>query len=392
LSAQLAHIDELGGPLRDNHFAAGWAWATSTPFQGMKIIASHFGGTRNGLVVSWPGRTSRPEAIRSQFGHVNDIAPTILAAAKIPFPTTVRGVKQIPFEGVSLIPTFTDPKAPETHRTQYFEVFGNRAIYKDGWVAAVRRFDPWYGSDTARKMYDADFAKDKWELYNVAVDYAQANDLAAKNPAKLKELQAAFDKEAWRNNVYPMSPLPDGPKLVPKDKKQFVYFGGVDRLDQAAVPRLGGRSHRMTAELDLPAAGASGVIVALGGRYGGFALHVKGGKLIYENNTRGLVHETLVSSAPLPRGKVTVQTVFTIDPTPVGPGPLAGSARPGKAEMFINGRKVGETKFSEFGDFRTSRTETFDTGKDLGSPVSAAYQAPNPFTGTLRKLTIDLMD
>ncbi len=392
LPDQLAHVEDLGSVLYDNHYAAGWAWAMSTPFQGMKIIASHFGGTRNGLVISWLGHTSQPAAIRGQFGHVNDIAPTILAAAHIPFPTTVRGVRQIPFEGVSLVPTFTDPKAPERHREQIFEIFGNRAIYKDGWVAAARRFDGWFGPDTAKKMFDGDFAHDKWELYNVAADYSEAHDLAAQNPAKLKELQAEFDKEAWRTNVYPLMPTPDSPKLVPPGKTHFVYYAGVDRLDMDTVmPKLGGRSYRMTAELDVPARGANGVIAAEGGRYGGTSLYVKGGKLIYENNTRGIVHETLVSSVPLPVGKVEVQTVFTVDPNAKGTGIMAAVARPGTAEMFIDGRKVGETRFSQFGDFRTSVNETFDVGKDTGSPVSAAYDAPNAFTGTVEKVTIDLI-
>jgi len=392
LADQLAHVEDLGSVLYDNHYAAGWAWAMSTPFQGMKIIASHFGGTRNGLVISWPGHTSQPQAVRGQFGHVNDIAPTILAAAHIPFPTTVRGVKQIPFEGVSLVPTFTDPKAPDRHREQLFEIFGNRAIYKDGWVAAARRFDGWFSPDTAKKMFDGDFAHDKWELYNVAVDYSEAHDLAAQNLGKLKELQAEFDKEAWRTNVYPLMPMPDSPKLVPADKIHFVYYAGVDRLDMDTVmPKLGGRSYKMTAQLDVPARGASGVIAAEGGRYGGTSLYVKGGKLIYENNTRGMVHETLVSSVPLPSGKVEVATVFTVDPNEKGTGIMAATARPGTATMFINGRKVGETRFSQFGDFRTSINESFDVGKDTGSPVSTAYEAPNAFIGSVEKVTIDLI-
>jgi arylsulfatase len=229
-------------------------------------------------------------------------------------------------------------------------------------------------------------------LYNVAVDYSEAHDLAAQNPAKLKDLQAEFDKEAWRTNVYPLMPMPDGPKLVPADKTQFVYYAGVDRLDMDTVmPKLGGRSYKMTAQLDVPARGASGVIAAEGGRYGGTSLYVKGGKLIYENNTRGITRETLVSSGPLPAGKVEVQTVFTVDPKWTATGVMAATARAGTAEMFINGRKVGETRFSQFGDFRTSINESFDVGKDTGSPVSAAYDAPNAFTGTVNKVTIDLI-
>jgi hypothetical protein len=187
-------------------------------------------------------------------------------------------------------------------------------------------------------------------------------------------------------------PMPDSPKLVPADKTHFVYYGGVERLDiDTVMPKLGGRSYKMTAEVDVPPRGASGVIAAEGGRYGGTSLYVKGGKVIYENNTRGIVHETLVSSVPLPSGSVEVVTLFTADPNAKGTGVMAATARPGTAEMFFNGRKVGETKFSQFGDFRTSVNETFDVGKDTGSPVSAAYDAPNAFTGTVRKVVIDLI-
>jgi len=392
IAQQLTHVDDLGSLDRDNHYAAGWAWATATPFKGMKQIASHFGGTRTGVVISWPGHTNHPEIVRGQFGHVNDIAPTIMAAAGLTFPTTVDGVKQLPFEGVSLIPTFTNAKASSQHHIQYFEIFGNRAIYKDGWVAAARRYDPWDMANLYKKMFDQGFEKDKWELYNVAVDYSEANDLAAKYPARLKEMQALFDSEARRNSVYPMTPMPfAAPKMVPADKTHFTYYAGVDRLDYGMVPALGGRSHKITADLNVPR-GASGVIAAMGGRYGGFALYVKDGRLVYENNSFTDVHEKLVSSQSLPSGKVEVTTVFTVNAaapsTSVVP---SGDAKPGTAEMFINGKKVGETRFSRFGGFRSSHYETFDVGQDTGAPVSNDYTAPNPFTGVVEKVTIDLM-
>jgi arylsulfatase len=393
VAEQLVHVDDLGSVAWDNHYAAAWAWATSTPFQWMKQIASHFGGTRNGVVISWPGHTNHPEIVRPQFGHVNDIAPTILAAAHIPFPDTVNGVKQIPFEGASLIPTFTNPKAPSQHREQYFELFGNRAIYQDGWVAAARRYEPWEVKDLYKKMYGEDFAHDKWELYHVDVDYSEAHDLADKYPDKLKALQAEFDKEARRNGVYPMTPLPftDTPHMVPAAKTHFVYYDGVDRLNRDMVPTLGGRSYKMTAELAVPAGGASGVIAAEGGRYGGVSLYVQDGRVVYENNTFGVTHEKLVSSTSLPTGKAEVVTIFTVDPQATGANVFpSGDARPGTAQMFINGSKVGETHFSRFGGFRSSHYETFDIGRDGGSPVSAAYSAPNAFTGTIDKVSIDL--
>jgi arylsulfatase len=397
---QLGHLDDLGSPLYDNHYAAAWSWATSTPFQWMKQIASHFGGTRNGFVVSWPGHTDHSEVVRPQFSHVTDVVPTILEATHVQFPDSVNGVKQLPLEGNSLIPTFTDPNVPSEHREQYFEIFGNRAIYKDGWVAAARRYEPWNISKDFLKIYNGDFAHDKWELYHVDEDYSEAHDLADKFPDKLKDLQAEFDKEAIRNDVYPLTPFPGvgAPKIVPAGQTHFEYLAGVDRLTLDAVPELGGRSNKITADIDVPAGGAEGVVVALGGRYGGFSLYVKGGKLVYENNALGITHEKVVSSEPLPHGKVEVSGVFTLDKVlaaqhslPGIAGLMAGGPRPGKAELFINGKKVGEGTFSQFGGFTSSITETFDVGKDTGSPVSAAYTEPYAFTGTVEKVSIDLI-
>ena len=392
---QLAHLSDLGSPLYDNHYAAGWSWATSAPFQWMKQIASHFGGTRDGFVVSWPGHTGHPEAVRGQFSHVNDIAPTILDAAHIPFPDTVDGARQKPFEGKSLLATFTNPQAQTGHNEQYFEIFGNRAIYKDGWVAAARRYAPWELFTNPLKVFRGDFAHDRWELYHVADDYSEAHDLADKYPEKLAELKAEFDKEAIRNGVYPLVPLPfKAPTIVPKDKTHFVYFSGVDRLPLQAVPDVGGRSHRITADIVVPKGGAEGVILAAGGRYGGYSIYVKDGKLVWENNTLNKVHERVVASEPLPEGPVTVTVQFTAEPQPANGSPLAAFLKPpapGKAEIFVNGRKVAEGHFSRFGGFASAITETFDLAKDSGSPVSNEYSSPFPFNGQVEKVTIDLI-
>jgi arylsulfatase len=393
LATMLSHIDDLGSPYYDNHYAAGWPWATTAPFQWMKQIASHFGGTRDGFVVNWPGDTAAPQAVRTQFAHVNDIAPTIYQAAGITFPDEVDGTKQLPLEGRSLVPTFTDPSAKTGHDEQYFEIFGNRAIYKDGWVAGAWRYAPWELFANPLKVFAGDPAKDKWELYHVAEDFSEAHDLAASNPQKLDELKREFDSEAQRNGVYPLVPIPlVGIPSPVTGRTHFVYGEGVDRIPLAVTPDLTARAHRLTAEIDVPAQGGDGVIVAERGRFGGFSLYVSGGKLIYENNTFGTVHERIVSNVPLPVGHATITFDFTPDPR----GSLIGALLrkvpgSGLASLKLNGQKLGETHFTKFGGFASSIDEALDIGRDSGSPVSTAYQSPNPYSGRVTRVTIDLL-
>lgn len=382
VATQLAHIDELGSPLHDNHYAVPWAWATNSPFQWTKQVASHFGGTRNPLVVSWPARIKQPGGLRSQFHHVNDVAPTIYEAAGITFPETVDGVAQIPLEGKSLLYSFNDPNAPDTHTVQYFEMFGNRAVYKDGWLAGARHGLPW--ELQGRKD---DFENDRWELYHVAEDFSQAHDLAAQYPDKLKELQAEFDKEAWRNNVYPLSAGlldnlrgGDGPSLA-KGRSSFVYTAGSVRIPDATAPRLEGRAHRIVATVDIPPAGAEGVLVAHGGRFGGYSLYLKDGRLVYETNTLGRNRHVLTSTVPVPAGRVELGFEFQPD---------GNSGKSGIGRLFVNGQPAGEAHLAGIGSLRAALTETFDVGEERGSVVSNAYAAPYRFTGTLEKLTVDL--
>jgi arylsulfatase A-like enzyme len=393
LASMLSHIDDLGSPYYDNHYAAGWSWATTAPFQWMKQIASHFGGTRDGFVVSWPGHTADPQAVRTQFAHVNDIAPTIYQAAGVTFPDEIDGAKQLPLEGRSLVATFTDPSAKTGHDEQYFEIFGNRAIYKDGWVAGARRYAPWELFTNPLKVFAGDPAKDTWELYHVATDFSEAHDLAASNPQKLNELKAEFDREAKRNDVYPLVPIPlIGVPSPLTGRTHFVYGEGVDRIPLAVTPDLTARAHRLTAEIEVPPQGGDGVIVAEGGRYGGFSLYVSGGKLVYENNTLGTVHERIISTAALPQGHAVVTLDFKPDAgIKAQMGLLRKIPGPGKATLLLNGQKVGETHFSKFGGFASSIDEPLDIGRDSGSPVSAAYQSPNPYPGRVTRVTIDLL-
>jgi arylsulfatase A-like enzyme len=394
VASMLSHIDDLGSPYYDNHYAAGWSWATTAPFQWMKQIASHFGGTRDGFVVSWPGHIAKPEVVRGQFAHVNDVAPTIYAAAGIKFPDVVDGTKQLPLEGRSLVPTFRDPDARTGHNEQYFEIFGNRAIYKDGWVAGARRYAPWELFTNPGKIFEGDFSKDRWELYHVDVDYSEAHDLAAQNPAKLAELKAEFDHEARRNGVYPLVPVPlQGAPLPARQRTHFSYAEGVDRVPLAMTPDLTNRAHRLTARFVVPAGGADGVIVAEGGRYGGFSLFVKNGKLIYENNTFGTTHQQIAAPAALSAGEATVVVEFTPDANVVNkPAVLSMKhAGSGRAKLLLNGSLVGEAHFSQFGDFASAIDEPLDIGRDSGSPVSRDYEAPNPFAGRIIRVTIDLL-
>jgi hypothetical protein len=243
-------------------------------------------------------------------------------------------------------------------------------------------------------IFRGGFENDKWELYHVTDDYSEAHDLAGKYPEKLKELQAEFDKEARRNGVYPLVPLPLGaPTVVAPGKTHFEYLSGVDRLTLSSIPVLGGRSHKIAAQIEVPDNG-NGVIVAQGGRYGGFTLYAKNGKLVYENNAFGLTHERVVSPDALPKGKVVVSAVFTVANGPsegAVPSLVAGAPRPGSVQLFIGDKKVAEGKFSRFGGFSSSITETFDLGRDTGSPVSTDYNGPFAFTGKVDKVVIDLL-
>ena len=389
---QLAHIDDLGGPGVANHYSAAWGWATTTPFQWTKQVASHFGGTRNPLIVSWPGHVSETKVIRSQFGHVNDIAPTIFDAAHITPPEVVNGVRQIPLEGKSLLASFENPKAPEQHHTQYFEIFGNRAIYQDGWVAAAKRnYDPWNLLHELPRVLNPDFDHDAWELYHVDEDFSEGHNLAATNPAKLEALKAEFTKEAQRNGVFPLVPMPLGYPSVVGKRTSFTYQGDVSALPQAAVPDLTGRSHRLEVTLKVPAKGASGVLVAEGGRYGGFTLYVKDGRLVYENNTFGQERQTITAPDLLPQGTVKVAYEFVADtgvPSLIPalfPLPKGGTGR-----LYIGDKLIAEGKLNKFGSFSSSFGESFDIGRDRGSPVSNNYETPFAFNGKVETVNLEL--
>ncbi len=380
---QLARADKLGSPaFRSNNYAAGWAYAQNTPFPWSKQIASHLGGITDPLIVSWPARIKDNGGIRGQFSHIVDIAPTIYEAVGIKAPASVNGIKQTKLEGSSLIHTFGNAKAKSKHNQQYFELVGNRGIYKDGWFAGRPFLLPMETATWEAASPD----RNPWELYNLNEDFSQTRNLAAKNPRKLKEMVALFDKEAKRNNAYPIAPRRLLQPSPANGKSSFTYREGVSRLPLSVVPSLVGKPHTITADIEV-VNGTEGVIYAEGGRHGGFSLYVKNGQLVYENNSLGFTHDKLVSSVPLPAGKVQVVFEYTPDLKKTANDLSRGSSiTPGHGRLLVNGKPAGEAEFSWFGGFG----ETFDVGQDLASPVSDDYATPFAFTGKIDKVVLDL--
>jgi len=386
VEAQLHEFDEIGGPKHENHFPVGWAWAGSSPFQWMKRVPSHFGGTRNGLVVSWPARIKATGQIRSQFHHVIDIAPTVYEAVGIPEPAVVGGFEQTPIAGISMAYTLAEPGAEGRRKTQYFETGGHRAIYHEGWVATAFHGVPWELAGSS-----GDFDADRWELYNIEEDFSQAHDLAEENPGKLEELQGIFDREAKRFGVYPLDDRfadrarnPERPSVT-RGRKSFSYGPGTVRIPEGSAPPIYQRSHTIQADLTVGDEGVEGVIVAEGGSSGGYSLYVAEGKLVYEYNFFGRDRYKIVSDSRLPSGDVQVSARYEQRPIP-DDAPATGGA----VTLMINGTEVGRGELENVVPARFSATETLDIGSDLGSTVSPTYVAPHAFSGEIKRVRIEL--
>jgi arylsulfatase A-like enzyme len=382
---QLGHYDSWGDPSTYPHMAAGWAVAGDTPFMWTKQVASNFGGTRNPLVISWPARIKQP-GLRSQFGHVVDVAPTVLEAAKIPAPKRVNGVAQSPMEGSSLVYSFDSVNAPERHKTQYFEIAGNRAIYSDGWVAATVHKAPWEMQPRAK------LSQDTWELYDTRSDFSESTDLAGKNPSKLAALQHQFMVEAAKYHVLPIDdrtlerfdPVIAGrPDLMNGRKTLTVYPGMVGIMENAFIS-VKNVSHAITAEVEIPSGGANGVILCQAGRFGGWSLYLHDGKPTYTYNWLGLQSYTVEGSSPVPAGKAQIRFDFAYDG--------GGRGNGGTGTLSVNGSKVGEGRIEKTQANVFSADEGADVGLDEGTPVTELYGAAiaqNRFTGAIEKVTIE---
>ncbi|TJZ76551.1 arylsulfatase [Rhodococcus oryzae] len=378
-----AHIDDLGTPSSYNHYAVGWAHAMDTPYQWTKQVASHWGGTRNGTIVSWPNGIAARGEIRSQFSHVIDVAPTVLQAAGIPEPTTVHGVTQRPYEGTPMNYTFADAGAAERHETQYFEMLGNRAIYHKGWTAVAKHKDPWVGSDHG-------LDEDVWELYDVEKDWTQSHDLAAEHPEKLAHLQRLFLIQAARFNVLPMDirsaermnpDLAGRPALITAQSQTF--YRGMRRLSENSAINIKNKSFTVTATVEVPDGGVNGVIIAQGGAYGGWSFYTVDGTLAFAYNLLGISTDIVRSDSTVPAGTKELRLHFAYDGGGLGKG--------GTVSLFAGEAKIGEGRVERTLPFQFTFDETVDVGQDLASPVSSDYQATgNAFTGTIDRVVIDL--
>ena len=378
-----SHLSEWGGPTTYPHFAIPWAVGSNAPFAYTKQVASDFGGTRNGVVVHWPNGIKSKNEIRSQFTHAIDIAPTVYEACQIPAPKMVNGIEQRPIEGTSMFYSFDEAKAAEKHTTQYFEMFGNRAIYHEGWVARTIHKTAW--DRVGRNPLD----KDVWELFNVKEDFSESTDLAAKNPEKLKELQDLFMKEAVKYNVFPIderfeqridASLAGRPDLMGPRTKLNLYDGMT--VSEFAAINVKTRNYTVTASVELTNANTEGVIISQAGRFGGWSLYFKNGKVNHEYNYFGLNRTKITSAKVIPPGKHTIKYEFIIDEIKAGAG--------GKCLLFVDDEKVAEGYIPKTQPYGFSPDEGWNVGADHETPVSNDYkERDNKFTGKIKVVTIE---
>jgi arylsulfatase A-like enzyme len=382
--------DVWGTDLTYPHFAVPWAWAWDTPYQWTKEVASHFGGTRNGLVISWPARIKDKGGIRNQFAHVIDIVPTILEAVGLPQPVMVNGVAQRPIEGVSMVYTFDDKDAPDRHVTQYFEMFGSRAIYHDEWIASAPPIvAPW---DLTLAKPPTDVMNGfPWQLYDLNKDWTQAEDLAAKMPDKLRDMKQLFTMEAEKYRVFPLDDtrlirfIAPKPNYTP-NRTEFTYSGELKNVmfpGYAGPPSLLNRSYTITAEIEVPQGGAEGMLVTDGGRFVGYGFYLLKGRPVFTWNLLGLDIVKWKGKEALAPGKHTLVYDWKYD----GPGLGKG----GTGTLQVDGSVVDSHPMPKSIPISLMWSETFNVGVDTGTPVDDKdYQVPFRFTGTIDKLTVKL--
>jgi arylsulfatase A-like enzyme len=367
----LGGLDALGGPKMDNMYHAGWAWAGSTPFQNTKLIASHFGGTRNPMAISWPKGIQPDKTPRSQFHHVNDIAPTIYEILGITPPEVVDGFAQDPIDGTSLAYTFADAQAPGRKQVQYFDNNGSRGIYQDGWFACTfGPLTPWLTVSPGLATWDPN--KDVWELYNLGSDFSQAKNLAAQEPQRLEAMKALFVDQAKENKAFPIG-AGIWLRIHPEDRVKTPYTswqfdGATTRMPEFAAPGLGRESNHVTIDAEI-GENASGVLYALGGASGGLSLYMDRGRLIYEYNMMIIERYGVGSAAKLAPGKHRIE----VDTTIAKPGAAA------EVVLSVDGSEVARTTVERTVPAAFTASETFDVGVDLGSPVSLDYAERRPF-------------
>ena len=386
VESMLEHADDWGGPNSFPHMSAAWAVATDAPFKWTKQMAADFGGTRNGMVMHWPKGIASKGEVREQWHHVNDVASTVLEAANLPEATSINGVKQIPMDGVSMLYAAEDANAPDRHTTQYFEMFGNRAIYSEGWLARVVHMVPWVGEPRGT------FAEEKWELYNIDEDFSLVNNLADSNPEKLMEMKELFEKEAIKNNVYPLddrlyerfnAKIAGRPDLM-GDRKSLTLAQGMEGILENTFLNVKNTSKTIVANVALEGSD-HGIILCQGGKFGGWALYMNNGKPSYTYNYFGLESYTISSSEVLPSGETEIKLDYQYDGDGIGKG--------GVAKIYVNGKMVAEGRVEKSVPAVFSADETADVGKDDATQVADKVFAnveESMFTGYVSKVTISI--
>ena len=381
-ATMMADFDRIGGPMTATQYPVPWAWAMNAPFQWTKQVASHLGGMRNGMVISWPSHIKPDGRTRNQFASVIDIAPTLYEVIGITPPSEVNGVRQMPIDGHSLASSFAKADAPSPHTTQYFEIMGNRAIYKDGWMASTHPLRlPWTRSATPKPD---DY---KWELYHVAQDYSQAHDLAAKQPAKLKEMQDAFYAEAEKYKVLPIDSrgfdrLNDMSQFRPDQRLHYTYYRGPYRYESGAWPDLKNRSWSVNAAVEITGTSTQGMIVGEGGRFCGWGLMMQDGKPVFIYRRSRMPGDMLriEGDERLSPGKHQIQLVFGYDGGGMGKG--------GNASLRVDGKEVAGGHVADTVPSWISEPGTI--GRDVGTPLSEDYALPFRFQGEIEKVDFDI--
>jgi len=372
-----AAMDRMGGPGTSQLYPVGWSWATNSPFQWTKQVGSHLGGTRNGMVIAWPKKIADKGGIRTNFAHVVDITPTILEAVGLPQPVRVDGIQQQPVDGVSIEYSF-DKDVPEKPRTQYFELIGNRGIYKDGWLANTTPVRlPWKMGGSGVSPLDY-----KWELYDLRSDFSQSRNLAAREPKRLEEMKALWDAEARRNQVYPLDDRQGDRSngVRPGTRRTlFEYWGAGISIPQPAAPPLGFGSYTLEADVVLPEGQANGVLAATGSLLGGWSFYLDEGRpsVIHAASQEDGDQWVVAAQAPIPSGPALIRYDYKGN----------GLGRGGKMTISVNGQKVAQGEIKRSAMMVAGLGETFDTGRDTGEEVTH-YRHGSAFTGAIQKVTV----
>jgi hypothetical protein len=380
----IAMSDKLGGPESWPHYPAGWAQALNTPYPWMKQISSHLGGTRNGMVVHWPEKIADKGTVRNQFHHVNDIMPTILDAAGIPTPRLVDGIAQQPIDGVSMVYTFNEPDAEDRHTTQYFEIFATHGIYHEGWLAGTHHGNttPW----DSLKREPATFREDDWELYDLRTDWSQSKNVASEHPERVRQLRELFLIEAARNSVLPMDARPRSEKAMSARLRvpATTLSGSARRIAVNTMPNVIGASHTVEVSLNVPDGGGEGVLCAQGGRFGGWSLYLKDGRLTYCYNLAGANTTYVRASTALPAG----DHVVVLDSRYDGGGMGKGAT----VKLTADGNAVAEGRLERTVSYVWTSGEHFNVGLDPLTQVSAEYVGDNPYNGKIDHVRVERLD